>query len=131
MTDQLPGRTPLGTGGVDLPRPAAAARPSHPVRIGDAERDEALNKLGDHYAAGRLTREELDERSESALGARFDSDLEPLFHDLPAGSRGTVAPGRRLGGSSGSRRPSWCSSRCSWSRSRPRSSCTARSSSAR
>ena len=29
-----------------------------PVRIGDAERDRAINDLGDHFAAGRLSTEE-------------------------------------------------------------------------
>src|SRR4051794_13067094 len=88
MTDQLPGRTPPWGLGVW----AYPARPQvHPVRVGDAERDEALDKLGDHFAAGRLTREEFDERSETAMGARFDSDLEVIFRDLPGDHRGTVA----------------------------------------
>lgn len=55
-----------------------------PVRIGDAERDEALDKLGEHFAAGRLTREELDERTDQVLASRFDRDLGALFLDLPA-----------------------------------------------
>ena len=80
MTDQLPGRTPPWGLGVW----AYPAQPQvHPVRIGDAERDEALDKLGEHFAAGRLTREELDERTDQAIGARFDSDLEQIFRDLP------------------------------------------------
>jgi hypothetical protein len=54
-----------------------------PVRIGDAERDEAVSDLGDHFAAGRLTREEFDERADQAMQARFSSDLTPLFTDLP------------------------------------------------
>jgi hypothetical protein len=54
-----------------------------PVRIGDAERDRAIAALGDHFAAGRLSREELDERVEAAMQARFDHDLNPLFADLP------------------------------------------------
>jgi Domain of unknown function (DUF1707) len=53
------------------------------VRIGDAERDRAVATLGDHFAAGRLTREEFDERIEQAMQARFDRDLRPLFVDLP------------------------------------------------
>jgi hypothetical protein len=81
MTDQLPGRTPPW----GLQVWASPATPQvHPVRIGDAERDEALAKLGDHFAAGRLTREELDERTDRAIAARFDSDLEQIFRDLPA-----------------------------------------------
>jgi hypothetical protein len=61
------------------------SRPTHrvPVRIGDAERDRAIASLGDHFAAGRLTAEEFDQRMDQALKARFNEDLEPLFADLP------------------------------------------------
>ena len=87
MTDQLPGRIPpWGPGAWVYP----LQPPAQPVRIGDAERDEALDRLGDHFAAGRLTREEFDERTEQAIGARFDSDLEALFRDLPDRPRQTV-----------------------------------------
>ena len=54
-----------------------------PVRIGDAERDRAINDLGDHFAAGRLSTEEFEERVEQAIRARFNDELEPLFVDLP------------------------------------------------
>jgi hypothetical protein len=57
--------------------------PPVPIRIGDTERDEAVSALGDHFAAGRLTREELDERIDQAVQAKFSTDLEPLFADLP------------------------------------------------
>lgn len=57
--------------------------PATPVRIGDAERDQAVSDLGDHFAAGRLTRDEFDERADQAMQARFSTDLEPLFADLP------------------------------------------------
>jgi hypothetical protein len=60
-------------------------------RIGDAERDAAIQALGEHFAAGRLTKDEYDERSEAALRARTDSDLRPLFVDLPR--TGARAPG--------------------------------------
>src|SRR5919107_3606981 len=74
------------------PPPAAAfgnwARPTGPIRIGDEERDSAVAALGDHFAAGRLTREEFDERMDQAMQARFESDLQTLFADLPgAGSQ--------------------------------------------
>jgi hypothetical protein len=59
------------------------APPADPVRIGDAERDRAVSSLGDHFAAGRLTREEFDTRADQAMAARFDADLQPLFADLP------------------------------------------------
>jgi hypothetical protein len=69
------------------PTPAelAVTQPSQtgPVRIGDAERDRAIAALGDHFAAGRLSREEFDERAETAMQARFDNELAPLFADLP------------------------------------------------
>ena len=52
-------------------------------RIGDADREAAVSALGEHYAAGRLTREEFDERSEQAWAARTASQLWPLFADLP------------------------------------------------
>ena len=82
MTDQLPGRMPPWASGMWVY--SGQPQTEHqPVRIGDAERDEALDKLGDHFAAGRLTREELDERTERAIGARFDRDLEAIFRDLP------------------------------------------------
>jgi hypothetical protein len=54
-----------------------------PVRIGDAERDQAVALLGDHFVAGRITQAEFEERSEQATRARYVDDLEPLFDDLP------------------------------------------------
>jgi len=68
-----------------VPAEMAVDKPSQagPVRIGDAERDRAIAALGDHFAAGRLSREEFDERVETAMQARFDHDLDPLFADLP------------------------------------------------
>lgn len=54
------------------------------LRIGDAEREAAVSALGDHYAAGRLTKEEYDERSEQAWAARTNAELYPLFLDLPS-----------------------------------------------
>jgi uncharacterized membrane protein len=61
------------------------SRPSQKtqLRIGDAERDRAAAALGDHFAAGRLTNEEFEQRMEQAIKARFNDDLEPLFVDLP------------------------------------------------
>lgn len=52
-------------------------------RIGDAERDAAVEALRDHHVAGRLTPEEFDERMSAALAARTRGNLEPLFADLP------------------------------------------------
>jgi Domain of unknown function (DUF1707) len=75
----------------DLDRSAV---PAVPVRIGDAERDRAMSDLGDHFAAGRLTRDEFDARVDQAMTARFDRDLQPLFVDLP---RAEPVPSRSAG----------------------------------
>lgn len=61
-----------------------------PQRIGDAERDRAVELLREHMAQGRLDQTEFDERLSSALGARTAGDLDPLFSDLP-GPRPTGA----------------------------------------
>ncbi len=61
-----------------VPQPSPA-RP----RIGDAERDRAVDYLQEHMAQGRLDRDEFDERLSRALVARTQFDLEPLFQDLP------------------------------------------------
>lgn len=76
------------------------------LRIGDAERDAAVAALGEHYAVGRLTREEFDERAERASAARFDADLAPLFADLPSGRR--VAVQQRTQAPATTLRPSGC-----------------------
>ena len=57
--------------------------PQPEMRIGDAEREAAVEALGEHFAAGRLTKDEYDERAAVAWAARTNSDLWPLFLDLP------------------------------------------------
>lgn len=70
------------------------------LRIGDAERESAARALGEHFAEGRLTKDEYDERAERAWAARTASDLRPLFADLPAPRPGapayTAGPGARV-----------------------------------
>lgn len=53
------------------------------IRISDADRDRAAARLRDHYAEGRLTADELDERVTAALSARTAGDLRRLMADLP------------------------------------------------
>lgn len=53
------------------------------LRIGDAERDAAVASLGEHFAAGRVTQQEFDERSDQVIHARTQSQLNRLFTDLP------------------------------------------------
>jgi hypothetical protein len=57
--------------------------PSGGLRASDAERDTALAELSQHYQAGRLTTEELDERTSRILAARTGDELELQFRDLP------------------------------------------------
>jgi hypothetical protein len=54
-----------------------------PIRIGDAERDQAVAMLSEHFVAGRITQDEFGERSDQATRARYADDLSPLFADLP------------------------------------------------
>ena len=61
------------------------------LRIGDMEREAAVTALGEHYATGRLSKEEYDERATVAYEARTLAALQPLFADLPAAARATPA----------------------------------------
>lgn len=53
------------------------------LRIGDQEREAAVAALGEHFAAGRIDKDEYDERSAVAWTARTKRELTPLFADLP------------------------------------------------
>ena len=57
------------------------------LRLGDADRAAGRGCLGEQYALGRLTREELDERSDAVWSAKTRGDLAPLFVDLPVRRR--------------------------------------------
>src|SRR4051794_37944176 len=65
------------------------------VRASDADREQVVDLLRDHYGAGRLSEDDLSERIESAYDARTVSDLEVLVADLPF-PRATT-PRRRSG----------------------------------
>ena len=53
-------------------------------RISDAERQYAMDQLGTHFAAGRLSIEEYQERIDVTVAATLRSEILPLFDDLPA-----------------------------------------------
>ena len=59
------------------------SEPDDSLRVSDAERDAVLRTLGDHAAVGRLTLDELEERSGRALAAKTRGDLATLTSDLP------------------------------------------------
>jgi hypothetical protein len=53
------------------------------MRASDADREALTARLRDHYAEGRLTQDELDERVSAALTAKTFGDLRGLTTDLP------------------------------------------------
>jgi hypothetical protein len=53
------------------------------IRVSDADRDQVTAWLRDHFAAGRLTTAELDERISAALSAKTVGDLRRVMADLP------------------------------------------------
>jgi len=53
------------------------------LRVGDAERTRVTEALHDHFAQGRLTRDELDERLDATLSAKTYGDLRRVTQDLP------------------------------------------------
>ncbi|WP_086660910.1 DUF1707 SHOCT-like domain-containing protein [Lentzea kentuckyensis] len=57
--------------------------PSRDIRIGDTEREQALQVLGEHMSAGRIDVEEYGERSAKITTAKTRGELMALFHDLP------------------------------------------------
>lgn len=60
-------------------------------RASDAEREQVVGRLRDASSEGRLTLEELADRTALAYTARSHAELAPLTDDLPA----TLAPSRR------------------------------------
>ncbi|MEO3869066.1 DUF1707 domain-containing protein [Nonomuraea sp. B12E4] len=65
------------------------------LRIGDAEREQTMAALREHFAQGRLTHEELDERLDQTLAAKTARDLAKVTADLPgSGPAPTAAPER-------------------------------------
>ena len=62
---------------------ATKSQPSDSLRVSDADRDRAIAELSEHFQAGRLTADELDDRTGRALQARTAADLAALFTDLP------------------------------------------------
>jgi hypothetical protein len=53
------------------------------IRVSDADRDRVTARLREHFAEGRLTADELDERISATLNAKTFGDLRPVTADLP------------------------------------------------
>jgi Domain of unknown function (DUF1707) len=66
------------------------------VRASDGERDQVVALLQRHFADGRLTQAELEERAGGALAARTRDQLRALIADLPdaeaRSARSAMAP---------------------------------------
>jgi Domain of unknown function (DUF1707) len=83
------------------------------LRIGTRERELAMGALDEHLREGRLDPTEYAERSAVASNARFRSEIDALFTDLPAphpafpGGQVTAGPTPAGGGSPSS--SSWSS----------------------
>jgi hypothetical protein len=82
--------------------------PGNNVRVGDADRDAVAAQLREHYADGRLTLEELNERIDQTFAAKTKADLNTVMRDLP---HATTRPGPGLpyagAGSTGWQGPGW------------------------
>ncbi len=59
------------------------------LRVSDAERQAVADRLGEHFADGRLDQAEFDERVNRAMSAKTRADLSGLFDDLPEMSSGS------------------------------------------
>ena len=53
------------------------------MRASDEDRERVVEMLRDHGAAGRLSTEELEQRTDAALHATTHGDLDALLRDLP------------------------------------------------
>ena len=69
------------------------------MRVGDADREAIAAQLREHYADGRLTLDELNERLDHTFAAKTTADLDAVMRDLPHVPRPVGAP---LVGSTGS-----------------------------
>lgn len=54
------------------------------LRVGDADREAVAAGLREHFAAGRLTMDEFQQRLDQAFAAKTDLDLHQITKDLPA-----------------------------------------------
>ena len=74
--------------GTQVPIPSEPVTLEPPVdrsseRIGDADREQAVELLREHHMAGRLTSAEFEERVDLAHGAITRGDLADIQRDLP------------------------------------------------
>jgi Domain of unknown function (DUF1707) len=56
---------------------------SSAYRVSDQQREEAAQEIREHFAAGRLSEEEMSDRLGSAYRAKTESELSAIRADLP------------------------------------------------
>jgi hypothetical protein len=66
--------------------------PASSLRVSDADRDQAIAELSEHFQAGRLTADEREDRTGRALQARTAGELTELFTDLPRRPTAVTGP---------------------------------------
>ena len=72
-----------------------ASQPS--LRIGDREREAVSAELREHYAQGRLSLEEFNQRLDTVFAAKTQRDLSRITSDLPHVQPATPLPSSGLG----------------------------------
>jgi Domain of unknown function (DUF1707) len=63
------------------------------MRVGDAEREAAAAEVREHFASGRLTQDELNQRLDQTFAAKTRGDLNAVFTDLPSANWRDAAAG--------------------------------------
>jgi DUF1707 SHOCT-like domain len=53
------------------------------LRVSDEQRERMAQEIREHFAAGRLSEEELDQRVQAAYAARTEDELHAIRADLP------------------------------------------------
>lgn len=71
---------------------STSASNSPGIRVNDRERSQAMDRLSEYFADGYLDMPEFEERTKVAAVAKFRSDLEPLFADLPQANHTNATP---------------------------------------
>jgi len=82
------------------------------VRVGDADREAIAAQLREHYADGRLTLDELNERLDQTFAAKTKADLNTAMRDLPYAAQPGAGVGP--GGFGGSVWPGPMATRSNW-----------------
>lgn len=69
------------------------------IRVSDAERDAAAASLREHFADGRITMDELNQRLDATFAAKTRSELDAVTRDLPhVAPRYMPLPSHQAGG---------------------------------